>query len=121
MKLTKSTIYSDLMACLIGGKIFAKLDLTAAYQQMLLDEESSKLVVIYTHQGFYHYTRLPFGVASAQQYFNWPYSILPGMPHIICYIDDILVTAATVDEHDDNLNVVLSRLQEYSVYICIMI
>ena len=36
---------SDLMMCLTGRKIFTKLDLTAAYQQMLLDNESSKLVI----------------------------------------------------------------------------
>ena len=29
---------NDLFACLTGGKLFTKLDLTAAYQQMLLDE-----------------------------------------------------------------------------------
>ena len=39
---------SDLMTCLTGGKLFIKLDLTAVYQQMLLDEDSSKLVVINT-------------------------------------------------------------------------
>ena len=38
----------DSMTCLTGGKISTKLDLTAPYQQMLLDNESSKLVVINT-------------------------------------------------------------------------
>ena len=61
---------TDLMTCLTGGKIFTKLDLTAAYQQMLLDDDSSKLVVINTHQGLYRYTRLPFGVASAPAVFQ---------------------------------------------------
>ena len=54
---------SDLMTCLTGGKIFTKPDLTAVYQQMLLDDESSKLDAINIHQGLYHYTRLPFEVA----------------------------------------------------------
>ena len=40
---------TDLMTCLTGGKFFTKLDLTAAYQQMLLDDDSGKLVVINTH------------------------------------------------------------------------
>ena len=40
---------SDLMTCLTGGQQFSKLDLTAAYQQMKLDKESSKLVTINTH------------------------------------------------------------------------
>ena len=107
---------SDLMTCLTGGKIFTKLDLTAAYQQMLLDDESSKLVVINTHQGLYRYTRLPFGVASAPAVFQRAMdSILQGMSHVICYIDDILVTGTTVAEHDSNLEEVLKRLQEHGI------
>ena len=71
---------SDLMTCLTGGKVFTKLDLTAAYQQMMLDEESSKMVVVNTHQGLYRYTRLPFGVASAPAVFQRAMdSILQGM------------------------------------------
>ena len=107
---------SDLMMCLTGGKIFTKLDLTAAYQQMLLDNESSKLVVINAHQGLYCYTRLPFGVASAPAVFQRAMdSILQGMSHVICYIDDILVTGTTVAEHDSNLEEVLKRLQEHGI------
>ena len=84
---------SDLMTCLTGGKLFTKLDLTAAYQQMLLDEDSSKLVVINTQQGLYRYTRLPFGVASAPAVFQRAMdSILQGMSRVICYVsyeDDV--------------------------------
>lgn len=35
---------ADLFASLTGGMKFTKLDLTSAYQQVVLDEESSKLV-----------------------------------------------------------------------------
>ena len=42
---------SELFACLTGRKKFRKLDLSSAYQQMMLDEESSKLVTINTHKG----------------------------------------------------------------------
>ena len=104
---------SDLMTCLTGGTIFTKLDLTAAYQQMMLDEESSKMVVVNTHQVLYHYTRLPFGVASAPAVFQRAMdSILQGMSHVIC---DLLITGATEAEHDRNLDEVLRRLQEHGV------
>ena len=65
---------SDLVASLMGGKRFSKLDLVLAYQQMLLDESSSKLVAINTHQGLYQLTRLPFGVASAPAVFKEPWT-----------------------------------------------
>ena len=60
----------DLIASLAGGKKFSKLDLSQAYQQLPLDEESTKFVTVNTHRGFYRYTRLPFGVASAPALFQ---------------------------------------------------
>ena len=86
----------DLFATLAGGKKFSKLDLSQAYQQLPLDEESMKYVTINTHRGLYRCTRLPFGVASAPALFQKLMdSVLQGIQHVICYIDDILVTGST--------------------------
>ena len=60
------TIFSTLSE----GKWFSKIDLTHAYQQLKLSPTSRELVTINTHRGLYQYTRLPFGVASAPQYFK---------------------------------------------------
>ena len=86
----------DLFASLAGGKKFSKLDLSQAYQQLPLDEESTKFVTINTHRGLYRYTRLPFGVGSAPALFQKLMdTVLQGIPHVICYIDDILVTGTS--------------------------
>ena len=104
----------DLFATLAGGKKFTKLDLTQAYQQLKLDEESTKYVTINTHCGLYRYTRLPFGIASAPAIFQKLMdSVLQGLPHVICYIDDILVTGTSDDDHLKNLSTVLERLQKH--------
>ena len=42
-------------------------------------------------------------------------SFLAGIPHVACYIDDIIVTGTTNQEHWDNLNEVLSRLKSYGI------
>ena len=42
-------------------------------------------------------------------------AILPGLPRVICYLDDILVTGATNDEHLQNLKEVLNRLQQHNI------
>ena len=60
----------DLLSNLAGGDTFTKLDLSNAYQQVALDEESRKYVVINTHLGLFQYNRLPFGVASAPAIFQ---------------------------------------------------
>ena len=103
----------ELMATVSGGQKFTKLDLSAAYQQMLLDEESPKLVTVNTHLGLFRYCRLPFGIASAPAIFQRAMdTLLKGIPHVICYIDDLLVTGLTEEEHVQNLTQVLHRLQE---------
>ena len=108
----------DMMTSLTGGQKFSKLDLSAAYQQMPLNEECQKFVTINTHWGLYHYTRLPFGIASAPALFRKVMdTILQGIPHIICYLDDILVTGANDAEHLTNLIEVLSRLQRHGVHL----
>ena len=43
----------DLMTCLSGGRRFTKLDLSSAYQQMVLKEEHRPFVTINTHRGLY--------------------------------------------------------------------
>ena len=78
----------DLFASLSGGKVFSKLDLAHAYQQVPLDEESKKFTTVNTHKGLYRYTRLPFGIASAPSIFQRIMdSILQGLPHVCVYLN----------------------------------
>ena len=60
----------DLFTSLAGGKTFTTLDMSQAYQQLLLDEPRQKLVVINTPKGLFQYNRLPFGIASASGIFQ---------------------------------------------------
>ena len=106
----------DLLATLAGGKHFTKLDLTQAYLQLELHPDSQKYCTINTHKGLYQFKRLPFGIASAPALFQRVMdTILQGVPGAMCYIDDILVTGATHEEHLRNLEEVLRRLQEHGI------
>ena len=42
-------------------------------------------------------------------------TVLQGIPHCICYLDDILVTGRSHKEHLRNLEEVMSRLQKYGI------
>ena len=68
-------------------------------------------MTINTHQGLYRYNRLPFGVANAPAIFQQTMEkILQGLPMVVVYIDDILITGRTNREHLDHLEKVLQRL-----------
>lgn len=54
---------------LCGGKIISNIDLAAAYQQVLLDDESKKYTTVNTHKGLFVYNRLCFGINSAVSIF----------------------------------------------------
>lgn len=89
-----------LLAKMSGGTKFTKLDLSQAYQQVRLNEESKKYVVINTHKGLFQYNRLPFGVSSAPRIFQMMMeSLLGNIPGIVVYIDDILITGKTNEKH----------------------
>ena len=102
----------DLFAALAGGKSFSKLDLSHAYLQLVLDEESRKFTTINTQRGLFQYKRLPFGISSAPAIFQRTMdSLLQGIPQTCIYLDDILITGTTMEEHLKNLDEVLHRLQ----------
>ena len=104
---------ADLFATLTNGQHFSKLDLSQAYQQMRLEETSAQYLTINTHQGLYQQTRLPFGVASAPAIFQKAMdTILQGVEGTICYIDDILVTGSTDEQHLQRLTEVFKRLKD---------
>ena len=104
----------DLFATLAGGKLFSKLDLSQAYLQLPLDEASKPYVAINTHKGLYTCTRLPFGVASAPAIFQKLMdTVLQGIPGVVCYIDDILISGADEETHLRTLGQVFARLEKH--------
>lgn len=103
----------ELFNTLEGGKQFSKLDLSHAYQQIVMEEESKKYLTVNTHRGLFTYNRLPFGVSSAPAIFQRTMeSLLQGLPMVAVYLDDILLTRRDEAEHLRTLNEVLRRLKE---------
>ncbi|KAJ8351825.1 hypothetical protein SKAU_G00233010 [Synaphobranchus kaupii] len=101
----------DLFATLTGGQSFTKLDMSQAYQQLLLDDKSKEYLTVNTHKGLYRYNRLAFGVSSAPGIFQRTMeNILRGLPQVLVYLYDILITGQNDTEHVRNLEEVLRRL-----------
>ncbi|UYV83534.1 K02A2.6-like [Cordylochernes scorpioides] len=103
---------ADLQVNLAGGKVFSKLDLKDAYQQLVVDEETAELLAINTHKGLFKVNRLPFGVSCAPGIFQRRMeSLIAKIPGVVVYLDDILVTGKDEMEHDLRLREVLKSIQ----------
>ena len=100
----------ELFASLSGGKYFTKLDMSQAYLQVSLEEESKQYVTINTHRGLFQYNSLPFGISSAPAIFQrCMENLLRGCKGLSVYLDDILITGSNASEHLGNLNQVLKN------------
>ena len=107
----------DIFARLAGGKVFTKLDLSQAYLQLTVDEDSKALLVINTPKGLFQYNRLPYRVSVAPAIFQSVMDrVLQGLP-VACYLDDILIAALTEQEHNLILEKVMNRLQESGIHL----
>lgn len=104
----------DIFARMANCTVFGHIDLSDAYLQVEVDEQSRKLLVINTHKGLYQFNRLSPGIRTAPGEFQQIMdAMLSGLKHTCPYLDDILVGGRTHQELKQNLQQVLQRLQDY--------
>ena len=101
------------MRRLDGTHYFSKLDLADAYNQIELGPESQRRLALSTHRGALLQTRLPFGISSATGYFQDVMNQLTSdLPGVAVYLDDILISGKTAEDHLNNLRRLLKRLND---------
>ena len=104
----------DLFASLTGGMILSKLKLNHAHLQVPLDVSSKKYVTVNTHKGLFYYNHLSFGVTSTPSIFLkglWR-MYFKGLNNVFIYLDDILVSGKTPEDHVYLLEAVLHWLDQ---------
>ena len=103
-----------LMSELGGASYFLTLDLESGFWQIPVTESTSKLLTFATPFGNFQYLRLPYSVCSGPQEFHrrvvQAVAMIPG---VLVYIDDIVIFAETIKEHNVRLALlVLKALKE---------
>ena len=110
------TSIDDVISQIGEAKYFSKVDLSQAYLQIPLNEESKSLTTINTSDGLYRYNYLPFGLSVSPGIFQGFISkVLNGISNLIIYQDDILVLTNTVDHHNEVLYLVLTALHNTGI------
>ena len=79
---------------------------------MEVAEEYRPLFTVNTHQGLYHYKRLVYGITSGPALRKKAMDqVLQRIPDTQCYIDDIVVTEKNDHEYCENLDKVMTCLE----------
>ena len=100
----------EILGQLTGATVFSKLDANSGFWQVPLAEKSRLFTTFITQFGRYCYNKLPFGISSAPEHFQWRmHSLLEGLPGVLCVMDDILIFGTTEQEHNSQLQAVLKR------------
>lgn len=103
----------ELFAALQGGEHFTVLDMSRTYNQLKVSEKTQLLLAWSTHRGIYAMNRLPFGTKPAAAIFQQVMGkILQRLDMVKNFLDDIVVTGKTTQEHIENLIEVFKRLRK---------
>ena len=108
----------DVFTKLNGGTVFSQVDFAEAYHQVEVAENCKELLTINTHKGLFRYNRLPFGVKSAPGIFQQIIdTMISGLDGVAAYLDDVIVTGRTLEEHNANLEALFDRIVKYGFRI----
>lgn len=104
---------NEVFATVAGGRYFTTLDLERAYTQVVVDEDTSKLLTLNTCKGLYTVHRLAFGVKACPGIFQrLMSSLLAGIRGVAVLIDDIIICGHTRQEMQERLDSVLERIKQ---------
>ena len=108
----------DFAVNLIGTRVFSKVDLVRAYNQVPMNADDIAKTAIVTPFGLFEYLRMPFGLKNAAQTFQrFIYNVFRDMQFGYVYLDDILVASSSTEEHCIHLRQLFERLSEYGLVV----
>jgi len=93
------------------------LDAKQGFWQVPLHKDSQEITFL-TPFGRFCWNRLPMGLSSSGEFHQRQMQLLlAGIPGVVSYLDDVLVSGSTVEEHDKCLRTVLERLFEGGILL----
>lgn len=107
---------NSILQNLKDANYISALDLQSGYHQIELEDDSIEYTAFTVPgAGLYEFTVLPFGLTSAPATFQHSMQVILRKvidKGVYVYLDDILITGRTLEEHNKNLNATLELLFE---------
>jgi hypothetical protein len=109
----------DLFDQMKGASVFSKIDLRSGYHQLKIRESDIPKTAFRTRYGLYEYIVMSFGLTNAPAYFMYLMNkvFMEYLDRfVIVFIDNILIFSKTMEEHEENLRLVLEKLRSNQLY-----
>ena len=111
-------LIDDLIDSVGQARFVTKIDLLKGYYQVALTDRAKLISAFITPFGLFQYEVMPFGLTNApstfQRLINYT---IQGLEGVYCYLDDILVTSQSWEEHFMRLEELFKRLKKASLTI----
>ena len=108
----------ELLAGAAQDRFFSKIDLKSAYHQIPLAEEDRPFTAFEANGVIYQFTRLAFGMTNAVCVFQREIDdliIKENLQKTRAYLDDVIISGSTKEEHDRNLEAFLRMVHKYGL------
>lgn len=103
------------------ARYLSSLDVKSAFFQVPLAEESKKYsAFVVPNRGLWEFNRLPFGLSTSPATWQRLMDLVLGydlLPHVFCYLDDIVIVTKTFEKHLEVLQEVFRRLREANITV----
>lgn len=106
-------LIADQIARLQKAKYFISLDMASGFHQIPIHPNSTEYTAFVTPDGQYEYITMPFGLKNAPSVFQRAIFKALGdlaYSYVVVYLDDVLITADSVDQALERLDIVLNTL-----------
>lgn len=110
----------DILDSLGKSEYFSTIDLKSGFHQIPMDPKHIEKTAFSTDKGHFEFTRMPFGLKNAPATFQRAMNdILADYIGSKCYVylDDIIIIGYNLENHLQNLQLVLKRLSEFNLKI----
>ncbi|MCG8047363.1 MAG: DDE-type integrase/transposase/recombinase, partial [Candidatus Thiodiazotropha taylori] len=115
-RITQAPVVEDFIYKFHDCVVFSKLDLRSGYHQLMLHPDSRAIVTFSTPWGNFRPKRLIFGAKASQDVFDeMMFRIFGDIPMCLNQRDDILIGGRNLAEHNETLEKVFKRAQDFGV------